>query len=113
MLISLSLSICQFQYFVGLFTFVTSLLLLTKMAAPYTIMQANESPMTKRPTAARKIASVQAGITFIGSGKGVAFLGICFPRQQTEFPKVKGRNLGHNGVLNSTVFSSTECLHVF
>ena len=89
MLISLSLSICQFQYFVGLFTFVTSLLLLTKMAAPYTIMQANESPMTKRATAARKIASVQAGITFIGSGKDVAFLGICFPRQQTEFPRVK------------------------
>ena len=89
MLISLSLSICQFQYFVGLFTFVTSLLLLTKMAAPYTIMLANESPMAKRATAAKKIASVRAGITFIGSGKGVAFLGICFPRQQTEFPRVK------------------------
>ena len=76
---------------------ITSDLATNKDGGAFTSVQANESAITLRATAAGKITSVQAGISFNGSGKGLPFLGIYFPHKRTDSEQVegrKGRNLG-------------------
>ena len=72
------------HWFVYIRDVITSDLATNKDGGAFTSVHANESPITLRGTAARKITSVQAGISFNGSGKGLPFLGIYFPHQLTD-----------------------------
>ena len=105
---------CQFSW--GLFTCVTSLLLLTKMAATScTSVKVSPSPITLRPTAATKITSVWAGVTFICSGKALAFRWIYFRGEGTNFRQVMGQNGAKFGTRMGSkmaAFSSKECQNV-